>query len=80
MMSVFGSSLLANTVVLVLAIVLAVVCVGVAAYVVIIKLKSRNKEVTKHSKISDYQFEFKLNTGQFINKLKEQEDDKTEGS
>lgn len=64
----------ANTLTIVLASVLGAIIVGLLLFVIITKLKKRDKKVENKSKISDYQFEFKLNTGHFINKLKEMQE------
>lgn len=74
------SILLMSTTVYVLIALVGGILIGLGSFFLIIKLKNRNKnrKVKINSKPSDYQFQFKLNTGQFINDLKNSSDSKQE--
>ena len=55
------------------------VLIGFGVFFLVTKLLNKNKRKVKiNSKASDYQFQFKLNTGQFLNDLKDSNDDERE--
>lgn len=74
MMSIVGKSYLfvSNIVGIVLGSVIGTIIIGLALYFLIVKLQKRNKKVKIDTKVADYQFEFRLNTGNFLNKLKDE--------
>lgn len=62
---------------IVLAALVGGILIGLGLFLLITKLQKRSKRVKiRNTKASDYQYNFKLNTGQFLNDLKNKGDNR----